>query len=81
MWLLAHPSLLQVARNPRKPRFNHFLFETLGAMVRYTCKAQPAAGARCMRWRGATRCRRRTATPAAHALLAGADFEATLFRR
>lgn len=32
-----------VARNPSRPNFNHFLFETLALAIRIVCKAQPAA--------------------------------------
>lgn len=35
--------LTQVARNPSRPNFNHFLFETLALAVKIVCKAQPAA--------------------------------------
>lgn len=29
--------LMEVAKNPGKPRFNHFLFEAIGSAVRFTC--------------------------------------------
>uniref|UniRef100_A0A3Q2VJ66 Exportin-2 n=1 Tax=Haplochromis burtoni TaxID=8153 RepID=A0A3Q2VJ66_HAPBU len=34
--------LLQVSKNPSKPHFNHYLFESLCLSVRITCKANPA---------------------------------------
>ncbi|CAH1253654.1 CSE1L [Branchiostoma lanceolatum] len=34
--------LTAVAKNPSKPHFNHYLFETLGLATRITCKANPA---------------------------------------
>uniref|UniRef100_A0A3Q0SLW7 Exportin-2 n=1 Tax=Amphilophus citrinellus TaxID=61819 RepID=A0A3Q0SLW7_AMPCI len=33
--------LLQVSKNPSKPHFNHYLFESLCLSVRITCKANP----------------------------------------
>jgi hypothetical protein len=35
--------LMLVAKNPCKPRFNHFLFEAIGSAVRYCCPGNPAA--------------------------------------
>eukprot|EP00123_Amoebidium_parasiticum_P018052 comp24082_c0_seq1/m.43377 comp24082_c0_seq1/g.43377 ORF comp24082_c0_seq1/g.43377 comp24082_c0_seq1/m.43377 type:complete len:977 (-) comp24082_c0_seq1:650-3580(-) len=35
--------LMEVAKNPRKPEFNHFLFESIGASVRFVCQVNPAA--------------------------------------
>jgi exportin-2 (importin alpha re-exporter) len=35
--------LLVVARNPSKPHFNHYLFESLSLVVRYVCKQNPQA--------------------------------------
>lgn len=35
--------LIVVAKNPSRPHFNHFLFETLSLAVKIVCKAQPAA--------------------------------------
>ncbi|XP_054273914.1 exportin-2 [Macrosteles quadrilineatus] len=35
--------LTLVARNPSKPHFNHFLFETLVLSIRIVCKTNPAA--------------------------------------
>ncbi|XP_052256836.1 exportin-2-like isoform X3 [Dreissena polymorpha] len=35
--------LLLVAKNPSKPHFNHYLFETLCVTIRTTCKVTPAA--------------------------------------
>ncbi|KAL4236748.1 Exportin-2 [Mactra antiquata] len=35
--------LLLVAKNPSKPHFNHYLFETMCVTVRTTCKVNPAA--------------------------------------
>lgn len=32
-----------VAKNPSRPHFNHFLFETLSLAVKIVCKAQPSA--------------------------------------
>jgi exportin-2 (importin alpha re-exporter) len=32
-----------ISRNPSNPKFNHFAFETLGALVRYICPNNPAA--------------------------------------
>ncbi|XP_037068726.1 exportin-2-like [Pollicipes pollicipes] len=35
--------LTQVSKNPSKPHFNHYLFETLALSIRVVCKAQPSA--------------------------------------
>ncbi|XP_014669612.1 PREDICTED: exportin-2-like [Priapulus caudatus] len=35
--------LLTVAKNPSKPHFNHYLFESLSLSIRITCKANPQA--------------------------------------
>lgn len=35
-------TLMMVARNPSKPRFNHFLFEAFAAGIRFTCTADEA---------------------------------------
>lgn len=35
--------LTEVAKNPSRPHFNHFLFETLALAIKIVCKAQPAA--------------------------------------
>ncbi|KAJ1519390.1 hypothetical protein ONE63_004682 [Megalurothrips usitatus] len=35
--------LALVARNPSKPHFNHYLFETIGLSIRIVCKGNPAA--------------------------------------
>ncbi|XP_064605063.1 exportin-2-like [Liolophura sinensis] len=35
--------LQDVSKNPSKPHFNHYLFESLCICIRATCKAQPAA--------------------------------------
>ncbi|CAG7684985.1 unnamed protein product [Allacma fusca] len=35
--------LVLVARNPSKPHFNHYLFESLSLVVRYVCKQNPQA--------------------------------------
>ncbi|XP_043215299.1 exportin-2-like isoform X2 [Amphibalanus amphitrite] len=35
--------LAQVSKNPSKPHFNHYLFETLALSIRVVCKSQPAA--------------------------------------
>eukprot|EP00468_Gymnochlora_sp_CCMP2014_P003932 CAMPEP_0167761540 /NCGR_PEP_ID=MMETSP0110_2-20121227/12233_1 /TAXON_ID=629695 /ORGANISM="Gymnochlora sp., Strain CCMP2014" /LENGTH=912 /DNA_ID=CAMNT_0007648243 /DNA_START=155 /DNA_END=2893 /DNA_ORIENTATION=- len=32
-----------VAKNPRNPRFNHYLFETVACLVKNVCKATPSA--------------------------------------
>ncbi|KAI9015417.1 CAS/CSE protein [Hyaloraphidium curvatum] len=32
-----------ISRNPSNPKFNHYAFETLGALVRYICPGNPAA--------------------------------------
>lgn len=32
-----------VARNPSRPNFNHYLFETLSLSIRIVCKTNPAA--------------------------------------
>ncbi|KER20643.1 hypothetical protein T265_15265, partial [Opisthorchis viverrini] len=37
------PILVQVAKNPSKPNFNHFLFETICLCIRTTCAADPSA--------------------------------------
>lgn len=34
--------LLQVCRNPTQPGFNHFLFESAAALVRFGAAADPA---------------------------------------
>lgn len=34
--------LLAVSKNPSKPHFNHYLFESLCLLIRITCKANPA---------------------------------------
>lgn len=35
--------LEQVAKNPSKPHFNHFLFETLALSIKIVCKVEPTA--------------------------------------
>lgn len=35
--------LTQVAKNPSKPHFNHYLFETLALSIKIVCKIEPAA--------------------------------------
>eukprot|EP00457_Paulinella_chromatophora_P000950 gb/GEZN01000952.1/.p1 GENE.gb/GEZN01000952.1/~~gb/GEZN01000952.1/.p1 ORF type:complete len:1035 (+),score=156.51 gb/GEZN01000952.1/:38-3142(+) len=35
--------LKQVAKNPRTPTFNHFVFETQACIIKYMCKANPAS--------------------------------------
>lgn len=35
--------LALVARNPSKPHFNHYLFETIGLSIRIVCKSNPSA--------------------------------------
>uniref|UniRef100_W5LAP3 Exportin-2 n=1 Tax=Astyanax mexicanus TaxID=7994 RepID=W5LAP3_ASTMX len=35
--------LLQVSKNPSKPHFNHYLFESLCLSIRITCKANPVS--------------------------------------
>ncbi|MEE6522494.1 hypothetical protein FKM82_021061 [Ascaphus truei] len=35
--------LLAVSKNPSKPHFNHYLFESICLSIRITCKANPAA--------------------------------------
>uniref|UniRef100_A0A8C5MWL8 Exportin-2 n=1 Tax=Leptobrachium leishanense TaxID=445787 RepID=A0A8C5MWL8_9ANUR len=35
--------LLSVSKNPSKPHFNHYLFESICLSVRITCRANPAA--------------------------------------
>merc|ERR1712050_27561 len=35
--------LIAVSKNPSKPHFNHYLFESLCIAVRSTCKVQPDA--------------------------------------
>ena len=41
------PSLTQklqlAAKNPTRPHYNHYLFESLGLSIRIVCKSQPAA--------------------------------------
>ncbi|KAK9704355.1 importin-alpha export receptor [Basidiobolus ranarum] len=32
-----------ISRNPSNPRFNHYAFESIGALIRFTCSANPAA--------------------------------------
>ncbi|KAG0324831.1 importin-alpha export receptor [Dissophora globulifera] len=32
-----------VSTNPSNPRFNHFVFESIGALIKYICTANPAA--------------------------------------
>lgn len=36
-------TMLAVCRNPTQPGFNHYLFESVAALVRYGCQADPAA--------------------------------------
>eukprot|EP01137_Pigoraptor_chileana_P025247 Opistho-2@94433 len=36
-------TLVAVSKNPSKPQFNHYLFETLSCMARNVCKADPTA--------------------------------------
>ena len=36
--------LLEVCKNPTQPGFNHFLFESVAALVRYTAAAGGGAG-------------------------------------
>ena len=35
--------LTMVSKNPSKPHFNHYLFETLSLAIKIVCKAEPAA--------------------------------------
>lgn len=35
--------LSYVSQNPKNPRFNHYLFETLSCLIRYVCKVNPGA--------------------------------------
>uniref|UniRef100_A0A8D0HSG7 Exportin-2 n=1 Tax=Sphenodon punctatus TaxID=8508 RepID=A0A8D0HSG7_SPHPU len=35
--------LLSVSKNPSKPHFNHYMFESICLSIRITCKANPAA--------------------------------------
>merc|ERR1712196_83308 len=35
--------MIQVAQNPGKPKFNHYMFESISCAVRYTCEATPEA--------------------------------------
>jgi exportin-2 (importin alpha re-exporter) len=35
--------LQQAAKNPTKPHYNHYLFESLGLAIRIVCKSQPQA--------------------------------------
>lgn len=35
--------LIQVAKNPSKPHFNHFLFETIALCIKIVCKIEPNA--------------------------------------
>lgn len=35
--------LSYVSKNPKNPKFNHYLFETLSCLIRFVCKANPAA--------------------------------------
>lgn len=35
--------LALVSRNPSKPHFNHYLFESISCIVRYSCKTTPTA--------------------------------------
>uniref|UniRef100_T1J763 Exportin-2 n=1 Tax=Strigamia maritima TaxID=126957 RepID=T1J763_STRMM len=35
--------LVQVTKNPSKPHFNHFLFESLSLSIRIVCRSQPIA--------------------------------------
>eukprot|EP00124_Ichthyophonus_hoferi_P004893 Ihof_evm2s604 gene=Ihof_evmTU2s604 len=35
--------LMEVAKNPSKPDFNHFLFESISASVRFVCQSDPNA--------------------------------------
>lgn len=37
--------LHQVAKNPSKPLFNHYLFETFSICIRYVCQKDPSATA------------------------------------
>ena len=34
--------LMTVCENPQQPGFNHFLFESVAALIRYGCEADPA---------------------------------------
>ncbi|KAK9829548.1 hypothetical protein WJX72_006417 [[Myrmecia] bisecta] len=34
--------LLAVCKNPTQPGFNHYLFESVAALIRFTCEADPA---------------------------------------
>jgi exportin-2 (importin alpha re-exporter) len=36
-------SLTRVAKNPRNPRYNHWLFESIAVLIRSVCKAEPKA--------------------------------------
>lgn len=40
-------TLLAVARNPTQPGFNHYLFESIAALVKYGCEADAANAAAC----------------------------------
>ncbi|KAJ1940532.1 importin-alpha export receptor, partial [Kickxella alabastrina] len=35
--------LAEVSKNPSNPRFNHFMFEAIGALARFSCAAEGAA--------------------------------------
>ncbi|PSC72253.1 Exportin-2 [Micractinium conductrix] len=37
--------LLAVCQNPQQPGFNHYLFESVAALVRYGCEVDPSGGA------------------------------------
>jgi exportin-2 (importin alpha re-exporter) len=32
-----------VSKNPSNPRFNHYVFESIGALIRFICPSSPAA--------------------------------------
>jgi exportin-2 (importin alpha re-exporter) len=36
-------SLARVAKNPRNPRYNHWLFESIAVLVKSVCKVEPSA--------------------------------------
>ncbi len=41
--------LLEVCKNPRSPGFNHYLFESVAALVRHSAGASAGAGAPMLR--------------------------------
>jgi exportin-2 (importin alpha re-exporter) len=39
------PALARVAKNPRNPQYNHFLFESIAVLVKSVCQVEPTAAA------------------------------------